>query len=76
MIDLKRFNRQRPKHLARIVPHEDGFAVRFSRFDVENGVELPPEIQKISVDELTKKKEEAERELSAINEILGEVSAR
>jgi hypothetical protein len=74
MIDLKRFNRQRPKGLAKIIPFEDGFALRFSRFDIENGQEIPPEVQKISMDELAKKKSDVEKELSALNEIITEVT--
>lgn len=75
MIDLKRYYRLYPKGLCWVERIKDNeFVIKFKRFDNETGVELSPEPQYATLEDLIKDKEELSNKLDAINSILLDIS--
>jgi len=74
MVDIKRYNRLKDQGLAKVISQGPGlYSVRFSRFDVENGQELEPEIQPLSMEELLTVRATLESQVQAINEIIAQM---
>lgn len=74
MIDAKRYLRLKDKGLTDIVKKDDGDYLQFARFDVETGdMTSDPELQKIDREEIKKRQEEIQNELTGIELLLTEV---
>lgn len=73
--DAKRYLRLKPKGVADIIKTEEGFALRFKRFDVEVGAELEqPELQPFVLEDIVSRGAEVRRELEGLNLIYEECS--
>jgi len=73
MVDFKRYYRLYPSGACHVEKTDTGFVVLFKRCDPETGVELSPEPNYITIDELTKEKESLENQLNSINFMLAEI---
>jgi len=74
MIDLKRYHRLKPEGLCWVEKAKDSdFVVLFKRFDNENGKEITPEPQYVTIENLKKDKQELTIQLDALNSILNDI---
>ena len=72
MIELTRYHRLKPKGLASASLDEPGMVcVTFKRFDVETGMEIPPEQSLLSFYELEHRQDVLKMELEVVQELLG-----
>lgn len=71
MIELGRYTRLKPEGFAVAVLVEGGMEVRFKRFDVENGKELPPEVSFLTFEEIEAKLKEYEAHVLVLRELAG-----
>jgi len=72
MIDLKRYHRLHPNGLCWVEKNKEdnGYVVLFKRFDNENGKELSPEPNYVTIEGLEKDKQELTIQLEALLAIL------
>lgn len=75
MIDAKRYPKSKQEGLATIVRKENEFFISFKRFDVRNGSEVAPELQKINIEEINERKLLLEQELAGIKEVLSDLES-
>ena len=73
MMDFKRYYRLRPQGLCHTEKYDDGFVVKFKRFDNESGKELTPEPNYITEEGLLNDRADLLEKISAINSILEEI---
>jgi hypothetical protein len=73
MVDVKRYHRLKDKGFTKIVEKEDGKYLQFNRYDVESGILIEPEEQKINLEEINKIKSNLQKEIDAINLFLKDV---
>jgi hypothetical protein len=75
MIDLKRYHRLHPHGLCWVekTKEENDYVVLFKRFDNENGKELSPEPNYVTIESLEKDKQELTIQLEALLAILEEI---
>jgi len=74
MIDLKRYHRLHPNGLCWVERvNQKEFVVLFKRFDNENGQELTPEPNYVTVEGLEKDKQDLINQLNALNSILEDI---
>lgn len=76
MIDAKRYPSSREKGLVSIVEKDGELYLYFKRFDVRDGSEADPEIQKIDMNETMERKKILEKELYGINEVISDLDKR
>lgn len=77
MIDLKRYHRLHPAGLCWVEKCKENtdYVVLFKRFDNENGKELTPEPNYVTIEGLEKDKEELTKQLEALNMILDSIKS-
>jgi len=75
MADVKSYLQKKGKGLAEVVKAGGGYAIAFKRFSPEDGSQLEPEIQAISVDELNKQKEDLQAQIEDIDAVLADIEA-
>lgn len=73
MVDFKRYHRLRQDGSCRIEKTDIGFVVLFKRCDPETGIELSPEPNYVTKEELLKEKESLEHQLDAVNSIISDI---
>jgi len=74
MIDLKRYHRLHPNGLCWVEKSkEDEYVVLFKRFDNENGKELSPEPNYVTIENLEKDKQDLNQQLEALLSILEDI---
>jgi hypothetical protein len=75
MIDLKRYHRLQPQGLCWVEKCKDNndYVVLFKRFDNENGKELTPEPNYVTIENLEKDKKELTIQLEALLSILEDI---
>jgi hypothetical protein len=73
MIDVKRYARLKDKGLTKIIDKEDGKYLQFNRYDVESGILIEPEEQKINMEEINKHRDHLQKEIDAIDFFLGDL---
>jgi Sec-independent protein translocase protein TatA len=74
-MDIKNYLDKKAKKLATIIKIMGGYAIAFKKFNPEDGSQLEPEIQTISVDELNKQKEDLQEQIKDIDAILSDIKA-
>ena len=73
MIDVKSYLQKKEKGLAEVVKAGGGYAIAFKKFSPEDGSQLEPEIQAISVDELNKQKADLQAQIKDIDAVLADI---
>lgn len=73
MVDLKRYLKLRDKGLTDVVMKDNIPYLQFKRFSVEDGQPIEPEEQMISIDEISKRKDEINKELKGADLLLQEL---
>lgn len=73
MIDLKRYYRLQPQGLCWVEKNEESYVVLFKRFDNENGKEITPEPNYVTIENLNKWEEELTQQLNALHSILEDI---
>jgi hypothetical protein len=74
MIDLKRYHRLHPEGLCWVEKVKDNeYVVLFKRFDNENGKELSPEPNYVTIENLEKDKQDLNKQLEALLLILEDI---
>jgi len=74
MIDLKRYYRLHPNGLCWVEKCKDEeYVVLFKRFDNENGKELSPEPNYVTIENLEKDKQDLNQQLEALISILEDI---
>ena len=69
MLDIKRYYRLKDKGFAELSKDGEFIILTFRRFSVEDGSEISPEIQKISVKDILERKADILKELEAIESV-------
>jgi hypothetical protein len=73
MVDLKWYFRLYPDDLCHVEKSGENFVVLFKRFDNETGVELPPEPNYISMEDIMLEREGLTQKLEALNSIIADI---
>ena len=74
-VDIKQYNELKEKNAVEIIKTENSQALSFKKYDDRTGIRLPDEIQGFDLEELTKKKEELQTEITSIDAFLAEYNA-
>jgi len=75
MIDIKNYLDKKARGLATLTKIMGGYAIAFQKFSPEDGSQLEPEIQAISVDELNKQKADLQAQIEDIDAVLADIEA-
>ena len=59
--------------MTKIIDKEDGKYLQFNRYDVESGILIEPEEQKINMEEINKHRDHLQKEIDAIDFFLGDL---
>jgi hypothetical protein len=73
MIDLKRYYRLYSAGLCWVEKRENDYVVLFKRFDNENGKELSPEPNYVTIEGLKEYKQELTNQLEALSLIIKDI---
>jgi hypothetical protein len=73
MVDAKRYPNAKRKGLVQITEQESELYLLYKRFDVRDGSESEPELQKIDLEELLLRKELLTKELEGLNELFSDL---
>lgn len=75
MIDITNYFEKKEKGLLELVKAGGGYAIAIKKFNPENGDELSPEIIAVDTDELTKRREALEKEITDIDKVLADIKS-
>lgn len=74
-MDPKDYKDKKAKGLAEVVKAGGGYAFAVKRFSPNDGSELDPEIESVSLDDLNQRKADLEAEIQDYNTLIADIGA-